>query len=193
MGNRNRRTVFLECLALTRTVFLCGVSGVGKTTLASKVRRAHPTVKVVSAGDLVEQAAVQCDFSRAQIDLAYKIQNAVISARNALVVGHLVLPTSSGPVDVPIEAIKILRPAAILIVLAGVRDIAKRSKSRALRTRQSLSESEIHQTQVRESELAAYYAYALRVEYFKLFNTPGSAMTGMIEVVVGALFGRTKG
>lgn len=178
---------------MTRTVFLCGVSGVGKTTLARKVRRAHPNVKVISAGDFVNQSAVQGDFSRAQIDLAYQIQSAVVGAKNALVVGHLVLPTSSGPADVPIEALKILRPAAILVVLAGVRDIMKRSKSTSLRTRQALSESEIYQIQVRERELAANYADALHIGYSKLFNTSGSAMTGMIEVVVDALFRSTTG
>jgi adenylate kinase len=164
---------------MTNVIAVFGISGVGKTWLASRLA-AQRGLLHVQAGELLRQAKAIVD---GQATTAEELRTGPVLDNQTLLVrafeevrsgkerdivfdGHSLIDTEAGLVEVPVEIIEGLRPAGIVFVRAAPQDIARRRSADLSRRRPQRSVEQLAQHQELALSVCCRYHTALALPIF---------------------------
>ena len=88
--------------------------------------------------------------------------------RNILFDGHSLIDTEDTLIEIPIEVIKAIGPAAVLFLWEEFQKIADRRAADSGRRRPFRTADELAEHQARAEELAGLYAANLRIPFFRV-------------------------
>jgi adenylate kinase len=150
----------------TRTVFIGGVHGVGKTyfckNLVCRFDVAHITASELIGRYVKHQVdKTVLDLEKNQLILAEELARYQTSCRTVLLDGHFCLLTAtSGIQDVPLATFEAISPCAIILLIDSPEAIAER-----LSNRDSLMQSIelIAELQAQERERASLISQSLKI------------------------------
>lgn len=150
----------------TRTVFIGGVHGVGKTYLCKNIV-CHFDVAHVTASELIgRHVKHQVDktvpnVEKNQLILAEELARYQTSCRTILLDGHFCLLNATSSIqDVPLETFEAISPCAIILLIDNPEAISER-----ISNRDSLMHSVelIAELQSRERERASFISQSLKI------------------------------
>lgn len=138
-------------------VLVTGVAGVGKTTLCRHLATTIPAVHHLTASAFVDPG-LPVD----QMTLVGRIRAAAAALDGAcLVDGHLIV----GESRIPHEAVAVLAPKAILVVIGSPAEIVARRAADTTRSRAAVAAGDLRRMQDSETGYARELAAALGVPY----------------------------
>jgi adenylate kinase len=147
------------------------------TMLAARLGLAH-----AQASDLLKRAKLQeADEAVSSEDLRKGpvLDNQIMlltsfgtfaakESRNILFDGHSLIDAGEALIEIPVEVIKAIGPAAVLFLWEEPQTIADRRTSDLGRRRPSRSVDELAQHQARAEELARFYGANLRIPFVRV-------------------------
>ncbi|BDV35539.1 ATP-binding protein [Methylocystis iwaonis] len=163
------------------TIAVFGISGVGKSRLCSlladRFGLAHAQAsdllkrakeveagKSVSAEDLRKGAVLDN-----QSLLVWSFRKfAAQEPRDIIFDGHSVIDAGDKLIEIPVDVITAIGPAAVLFLWEEPQTIAVRRTADLGRQRPSRSAAELAEHQTRAEELAQFYAQRLQIPFFRL-------------------------
>lgn len=148
---------------MSAVVFICGISGVGKTHLLKALTSQIRSISRVSAGELVGEVAHIGDEKLRQIELGKRLVPRKISGQTIAIDGHLVFPREAAFFDVPFEALCALRPDGMIAVKDAATTIFDRRKNDLSREREELPVDLLEEWQKREVAQARRYSKRLGI------------------------------
>lgn len=160
---------------MPQTVCLFGLSGVGKTSLATRVVARVPSVSHVTASILLRSAldlpaeqlrTGSAEHIRSNQDVLVQAFWSVCGNLPAVLFdGHSLIDGDAGIVDVPSETITALKPAHVVFVHAPVEEIVRRRAADVARSRPMRTPLELSKQQARAEKNARSYALAASVPF----------------------------
>ena len=178
----------------TVTILVCGVSGVGKTALLTRVGDQMPQALVWRASELIGEARRTLDPEALRAMSAEEIQHSQdllvhgICVRRAshpdrlvLLDAHSVIDSDAGLIDVPVEVIARLHPSGIIHVSDDVAGIVKRRQADVTRVRPLRSVSELEAYQRRSLAACKRYEIELGIPLFEITSGDTAGMISAIE------------
>ncbi|MBF0429187.1 MAG: AAA family ATPase [Magnetococcales bacterium] len=148
---------------MSNLIFVCGISGVGKTFLLNAASKTLLDVQYLSAGKLAQKIEHEQDPNLRQLELGKMLARYRVSGSTLIVDGHLVFPKEGGFFDVPLDAVAALHPNAIIVVVDDCQMIANRRKNDQVRGRETIATPHLKKWQDREICLAIDYAKRLGI------------------------------
>jgi len=158
----------------THTIFICGISGVGKTKLIESVIDRFPSAVTWRASEIIGQARKVTDSETLRKLAPGEIQQSqelllqgFLARRGALpdalvlLDAHSVIDTESGFIDIPVRVIAGLAPSGIIHVSDDVARISERRLADPSRVRPERSLGQLAEYQQRSIALCERYSAAL--------------------------------
>ena len=162
------------------TIAVFGISGVGKSRLCSlladrfglahaqasdllKRAKEEEAGKSVSAEDLRNGAVLD---NQALLVSSFR-KLAAQESRHILFDGHSLIDAGDKLIEIPVDVISAIGPAAVLFLWEEPQIIAERRAADTARRRPSRSAPELAEHQARAEELARFYAQRLQLPFFR--------------------------
>ncbi len=146
-----------------------GLSGVGKSTSCRAFVQRHPEYLYVGASAVLREmlpSAMHLTSASAlaevQIPLARAIASQVDGREKVIFDLHSLLDADEGPVKVPVDAIRIVAPTALVFLHLRVAQLALR-RAEATRPRTAMTLSELRSRQRKAKDQVRAYARTLQL------------------------------
>lgn len=168
-------------------VFVCGLSGIGKSSLIEHAVTDRPSIRHVRASDLLASAGKPIRNLRATDVLENQpafIELATAEIRKSthvLIDGHLLIESLDGPISLPDNCLDTLQIDAVIIVTADAEKLLNRRENAGLGT---ISKEEIEKLMAIESENAQRLAHRRGVEFVKIKSGDINTFVAQLDKMV---------
>lgn len=183
-------------MSRTVTVLVCGISGVGKTRLISKVLDRFPDALTWRAGEIVGDARKTFDAERLRTLPSSEIarsqellvdgfaRRAGLKAGHTVILdAHAVLDTDEGLYDIPVDVICRLAPSCLVHVEDDVAQIASRRQADASRQRPRRTWEQLGEYQERSIRVCTEFASVLGISLSRIRSGDESSLAAAISSV----------
>ena len=175
-------------------ILVFGISGSGKTTACLDAVRALPTLRYVSASELLRagtsptpesfstrtaQEAAGDQFRLADLLIRYRLQ---MRGHPVLIDAHATVPTRDGLLTVPLEVIASIRPTAIALVEKPAHEVDLQRRHDLSRHRPPRSHQQLAEEMANERLAAESYASELRLQFGTIPTTTWPSLLSFIEI-----------
>jgi len=176
------------------TIAVFGISGVGKTRLCSLLADRFDLAHA-QASDLLKRAKEEeagKSVSTEDLRKGPVLDNQALlassfrtfagqQARDILFDGHSVIDAGDKLIEIPVDVIAAIGPAAVLFLWEKPQTIAERRAADLSRRRPPRSAAELAEHQARAEELALLYAQRLQVAFFRVHSEDDEECFALFE------------
>jgi adenylate kinase len=179
------------------TVLVCGIAGVGKTFLISRVLEQFPSALAWRASEIIGEARkisdpeylrqLPIDDLRQSQELlvkGYEGRQVMRTGRLVLLDAHAVIDAPSGFFDISTEVIRRLRPNAIVHIEDAVERIVERRKRDTKRPRPARTAVQLSLYQERSLQLCQTFADKLDVPLTRISSGDDTALSRLVASLV---------